>query len=731
MIELYIKEIMYFLQTITIKSTLLAEHAGRQEAMRVGKTTIPDTENPYYLRLAGQYASTDIPMTLQSIDDGSTILLSRGMEVLHPKTANVHKLPNEEYLRLCGRYPTQIDLIKSIVYPISNIEDAINADDMTILRTDPTILEQSERESMLNTFKELVNYFKQRWIIPVFAEVEEYYPLAIWATLWAVAPTILFSQRLKNLKTNNVHPFHIWEYLKSKGLDDYRTVLDTRQQLFLYHNMRFINRERGKTSTLNIIADNLLRDHGITLNTKSIVVDTSGSESNCKVLPEIVSENIAGNAFASNSDMYTSTESVSSITQRLHDNGLDLDASQERKVSYSKLFGSSTSTYIPTKLVELTKIDLNTEYVDLFYATIFHLFLFNYQQGNLAFNTTITLPIIGNARLFTIGEAAALMHYCTFGERGTVMPVSIPAGGVTFFNFYSRNTQIPNTFWFGGHKYNLSNLIDVETFTARIPIHPGAIESSEHMMIYFDLVFSAIKEAGVLLRLNGDAVYHAAREHIYSHMIREQMVDIDLIPGHTTYQSWFDSNETLQGIMAQLHNMGHIEAKGYYESFFNNIFDELFPVQFASYATPMGLNSNAYAAMKKLFMQLCSYNIAFIDSDRTQKSHIITNPIISYPKYITMTAPNYITCRGPKSSMARQTVYVTERSTADHFQLTSIMSRRAALTEMLLKVLEFEEDTKTITIIYSTRNRSIRSKETTMVREYLHSNRLATDENYS
>lgn len=730
MIELYLKEIMNFLRTSTVKSTLLAAHTAEQEAIRQGKESISDMENPYYLRLAGQYTANDIPMTLQSIDDGSTILLERGLELTHPKTANVYRLPNVEYDKLCRRYPTQIDLIKAIVYPIDNIETAIAADDMTILNADINIFNSNEQESMYNTFKELVMYFKDRWVIPEYS-AEEYYPLALWAAFWSTAATALFVQRIKNLKTNNVHPFHIWEYLKSKGLDDFRTVLDTKQQLFLYHNMRFLNRERGKTSTLNIIADNLLQDYGITLNTKSIVVDTAGSEVDCKVLPEIISENIDGNELASNSDMYSSTESISTMTQRLYENELDLDASQERKDDSTKLFQSSKSTYVPTKLVELTKVDLNTEYVDLFYATIFHLFLYNYTQGYLTFTNTAKLPISGNSRLFTIGETFALMHYCSFGDRGTALPIDIPTEGLTFFADYNPETIIPDYFWFGGVKYKLSNIINVPEFLDAIPTHPGVIESPEDMMIYFDKIFVVIKSDSVRLRLNGDTIYHAAIEHIYSYIIKAQMIPVDLIPGYTTYQAWFDSDESLKGIMDQIAAMSRTEAKGYYESFYNNVFEGLFPVEVASYATSIGLNANMYASMKNLFMQLCSYNIAFIDSDRTQKSHIITNPITSYPKYVEMLNTDYIELLWYSPVVSNAHTIITEVDTSDHVQIATLSHEMTQVTEFNLGVFNFDEDTETTTVIYSSKYRTLDTVNTMVVNEYLHSSMLATDENYN
>jgi hypothetical protein len=99
--------------------------------------------------------------------------------------------------------------------------------------------------------------FRVRWDVREFS-YEEYYPITQWAALWATLPVVIIGQRVANLKTSSTHSSHIWEYLTSNGLGDYRSVLTRDQELFLYKNIQYIIKNRGKDGTLSILADHLL-----------------------------------------------------------------------------------------------------------------------------------------------------------------------------------------------------------------------------------------------------------------------------------------------------------------------------------------------------------------------------------------------------------------------------------------------------------------------------------------
>jgi len=211
----------------------------------------------YYLHLSGQYHASDTMMTVVSIDTNETIDFTIANLTNHPKTKLAYRPGTKYYKTLLKRYPTQLDLIRSIVYPV-DINTAIAADDFTLLSCDSSYLEDTERYDLVEYLKSYLLKNSTRWYIEQY-NYEELYPIAFWAILWYNIPLALFSKRWSNIHTSNVHSFHVWEYLTSNGLSNYKNILTTKQALFLYRNLTYIYKNRGKDSTLLILAENILK----------------------------------------------------------------------------------------------------------------------------------------------------------------------------------------------------------------------------------------------------------------------------------------------------------------------------------------------------------------------------------------------------------------------------------------------------------------------------------------
>ncbi len=131
-LDLYHKEILNFLRTCTVKNTFFVQQFEKQKLLLENRTELEVWENPYYLNMNGLYSPNDEPMYVNSLDTGNQILYDKAILDSHPKTRAAYRIPNKRFFDLLEQYPTQIDLIKSILYPAEVEADSIIKQDIII-----------------------------------------------------------------------------------------------------------------------------------------------------------------------------------------------------------------------------------------------------------------------------------------------------------------------------------------------------------------------------------------------------------------------------------------------------------------------------------------------------------------------------------------------------------------------------------------------------------------------
>lgn len=246
----------------------------------------------------------EIPFTLENLHAE----FASDASAVHTKTLAAYKVPSRLHDLLCEKYPAQVDLIKAIVYPVTGVRgitdvelnefetngeplpdfrrrrrDAIvSANDYSLLACDETILEELERHDLITHVKLILRNLDKRWNIQEFWK-EQNYPLVLWTIVWCALRLGLIVRRYENIKTQFAHSSHVWDYLESKGLEPYRGYLTTAQTKFLYKNIEYILRNRGKQKVTNILVDEFLSDIGLNLKTKTVVLDTTDTLDNSKL----------------------------------------------------------------------------------------------------------------------------------------------------------------------------------------------------------------------------------------------------------------------------------------------------------------------------------------------------------------------------------------------------------------------------------------------------------------
>ena len=212
----------------------------------------------------------------------------------------VAKLATDEYIAdIKRRYPNKYDFIRKMGKDIDGyrIFDPSNhtftpdesykrsdarrtriakAKNFELLAYDFDRLDETEQTSLLEYTQEFLNIVDRRWAIDEY-NFEENYAATLWSLLWSLLPVALVAKRYANIKTPYVSEQHMWDYLSSKGLGDYKGYLNTEQTLFMYKNIMYLLQHARQQKTLNILIDNILSKYGLTLKAKTVVLDTTDS----------------------------------------------------------------------------------------------------------------------------------------------------------------------------------------------------------------------------------------------------------------------------------------------------------------------------------------------------------------------------------------------------------------------------------------------------------------------
>ena len=232
----YREEIFNFLRTVTIKFEPFAYLMGESYMKQYGLTDPHQKWNPYYIILTGEYTPNNQTMEVYSAEVDHIVAFDKTLITRYPKTAAIYKIPNKEYFILEERYPKNRGLIRTMVYPAGDMDTVLAADNFDLLGYDDSLLEENERANLVMTLKQFLKMVKERWWIKEY-DYEDMYAVTFWSMLWQMLPEVLLMQRFLNIKTPYVHSFHIWVYLVSKGLSDYRDVLTRVQANGLYRHI--------------------------------------------------------------------------------------------------------------------------------------------------------------------------------------------------------------------------------------------------------------------------------------------------------------------------------------------------------------------------------------------------------------------------------------------------------------------------------------------------------------
>lgn len=333
----------------TINDRLIALHGQGS----VDKNT-PQTWK-YYLNISGQYHNTDTMMTVTSLDTLEEINFTKENLVDHTATAQAYgDLSSRFYLSLVNKYPDQIQLIQGILNPV-DIVAAIDAKDGSILGY-PKALVEPQEQTLIRDLEGFIQRYLFRWNVQAFGLTDTLYNVSYHALLYLHILPKLLNLRTLRCKTNEVHSFHIRQYLASHGrLDRFLPYMTLKQALFFYRNINYLERNIGKVETFNLLVQKVLTDRQIPLAEYSIRHLNSFDENHypqvrARRKPINDQYNVAEKSYVEVQELFDKEDKIVEGNYNYH-----LGKSKADTLK----FKNSNSSVIQTKALESNMVDYN------------------------------------------------------------------------------------------------------------------------------------------------------------------------------------------------------------------------------------------------------------------------------------------------------------------------------------------------------------------------------------
>lgn len=633
LLDSYTNEIFHFLRTVTIKFEPFAYIMGEKLMNQYGFADPHGKWNPYYINLSGEYADGDTRMTVYSIEEERVIPFNKDTIKEYPKTATIYRIPHQEYNILEERYPDNIGLIRTIAYSTPDISDILSAPNFALLGYDDSLLHINERESLMRCLRTFLDMVRTRWWVPEFG-YEDMYAVTFWAMLWQMLPVVLLTERFKNIRTPSAHPFHIWEYLKSKGLGDYRDVLTNNQSLWLYRNIDYIQKNQGKNSNLRVLAQNLLEEIAVSLLYKDMNHETDTRWPELMSNPRFRSYNLV-------TKKEILEENFTTLNHRLFNMKIEHRDDAEFVDDWEVNLGTTNYNRLPTKYLELKKEPINTGHEKKMVNYFLHTLLYRLSENDLAFQVKLIEPTTQSKLELYVGDLLLLMGYSIWKGLGEE-PVYLPRHYPIYYAFQKnqptsqvvkppvgprklraavspRNVGIRQYIYYNGKKFPVRNQIDLDNMINKIGWHEQAFTKQSDFMEFLIQQYVALKRFDTDMENSSSYMYHSSMAAFFEDTQIHETVP--LYPDET-YKSWMAKNEDIQNLILAIEN--NAEPEGLFEEVAVRCFDALFPIKESTdkFVGTARVLDSLYNAIRNLFISLGGYNVTYLEIDRERREYL-------------------------------------------------------------------------------------------------------------
>lgn len=506
---LYVSDVIKLAKTVVVKSVATAE-AINNDLMERGLAVAEDPSTwRYYKNISGSYHSTDTMMTVTSLDSRETINFTAAVLQDNRATRKAYAFGSVYYEELVKRYPTQELLIRGILNPV-DLKTALAAPDNAILNYEPDLVEPTEA-NLITMLQAWTNAFFSRWGSPAYEVVDDLYRTGVLAKYYAALPGIIKTLRLENCKTEFAHSYHIWEYLESNGhLGEYREFFTTKQALWLYRNVKYLQMNAGRASNQALLIEHVMSERGLPVAMYKMIHDITEFETGESLYPAIALARVSRN----DRDRLTGGKTTHTVMNMLtreaklaRDNLADIDLDT---VDITDQMEVSANNTLPTKILESSVIDSSAADVFPTAEIALNEWLHKATHGYYQAKIQVTNPYTGALMSMTAVEAMVVWLYVTNRTYGVTLD-TIPDVNANRF----RLTPLPSIYdlqdlvlpeyvsdnelqWILESNADVGVMLSTEAFLDSVnAIHTAAINQYFMYTMHENLVARGMCEAAV------------------------------------------------------------------------------------------------------------------------------------------------------------------------------------------------------------------------------------------
>lgn len=407
-VQVYFNDTFNLARSMVVKSELVAQAINAWVENNTGVQ--PDPQNPatwkYYLNLSGQYSPYDPMICIYSLDTGEPMSFTTENLQNNPVTQENYYPGSFFFEALISQYPLQQDLILSIIYPV-NIEDAINAEDGTILAYNPNYIEANEY-TLIRDLNLWSIGFHVRWDVKAYAITDGYYPPAQRAVYYSSLVPKIINLRALRAHTIEANSFHVREYLSSHNkLSQYLPYLTLSQQLYLYRNINHYRRHSGFKKVLTDLIDLLATPNNILI--AGFNLDKTNQFENSLPISQFYLENLSDVESAAASDVFTLSATL--------DLEMDLDPNNEYYITnnintlFNKTQYTTENQYL-TKILYSNNLQVGNPFSFTLQETIFNQLLFISFENIPQYNAIALVQLLNGKYVYlSPSDAVYLLMY--------------------------------------------------------------------------------------------------------------------------------------------------------------------------------------------------------------------------------------------------------------------------------------------------------------------------------
>lgn len=404
--KIYIRDTISLVRSLVIKSTASMRATNRLLTDLGYDVDLAKPESwKYYLNLSGQYHEYDEIMTVVSHDNNEEIEFSRENLRYHLLTAKNYHLGSTWVKELMERYPGQENLIIGIINPL-DIGEIIESEDHTILAYAEELVESNEHYLIPELQKYINNFFQLRHNED-YELIDPYYMVKLLSGLSNKLVLEVIRLRQEACRTNNAHSFHVRHYISSNSqVGEYYDYMNHNQRMWLYRNIRYINRNVGQSKVFDDVIENVLTNRNFSLIGYDLMKNTTDQEINLKPLVEMGQVSINGIAPPAGVNDKAIREVLGSQVRIAEGNQVVIDESEIKLREFGE---NSPYGKVPTKVLESTTIDRTN--IDPFTTIEMGLNHWIYMSGVGYYNATTTITNPSNGDVYNLSMRDSFILY--------------------------------------------------------------------------------------------------------------------------------------------------------------------------------------------------------------------------------------------------------------------------------------------------------------------------------